>query len=525
MELPGTLWIVLLLLVVFLTAEILFAKTLKEGFATLVGVMDDETDKNNFFAQFAPRRGDIGLNKEETNYIQDPRYFRGYVDVQKFGFKHDFCRLVVPEKVDSTLKASSLQKVDKDFKKYGDLAKAFFACALAGTSGLSSVSYRSKDVSQGLELSRDDYMRDILNENRFAYCRILKTSDGTYQPLCLRGGDRGFNDTNEVDPNPPQNILDMLEFYDGCVGWLRFRDDMADYTKALTIQKSGNISIPEDPNPTITRGVSFNGIDQFLRISDAPDLTLGRIIKLRNVRAFSMWVYFDSFTNNAHIFDFGDGAGNNNIFLGIIGKGDETANTNELRPVLCDASSLQNTLPDYPSGPHPCKETTPQNLMLLKANVNEFECKLFDTIPDRLESSSKKADSEKIEATRATLLYEVWDTKQRKMRIKVPGVIPLKKWCHIAITAKTNDSFRPDIGIYINGTQVYAELSGHLPQAESTTNNYLGKSNWSNSTSQYELKDELFNGKIFDFRIYNNVMSETKIKRSIKWGMNSLGIQ
>ena len=525
MELPGTLWIVLLLLVLFLTLEVLYPKTVQEGFNNLVGVLDDEADKNNFFAQFAPRRGDVGLNKEENNYIQDPRYFRSYVDVQKFGFKHDFCRLVIPEKLDTELKASSLQKVESDYKKYGDMAKAFFACALAGTSGLSSVSYKTKDVSQGLELSRDDYMRDIRSENRYAYCRILKSADKSYQPLCLRGLDTGFNDKNEIDPNPPENILNLLEFYDGCVSWLRFRDDMIDYTKALIVQKGGNISIPEDPNPTVTRGVSFNGIDQFIRISDAPDLTLGKVVKLRSIRAFSMWVYFDSFTNNAHIFDFGDGPGNNNIFLGIIGKGDDTVNNNEIRPLLCSASDNQNTLPDYPSGPHPCKETTPQNLMLLKANVNEYECKLFDTIPDKLDSSSKRREDTKIQPTRATLLYEVWDSKQRKMRIKVPGVIPLKKWCHIAISAKTSDSLRPDIGIYVNGTQVYVELSGHLPQAESTTNNYLGKSNWFSATSQYELKDEMFNGKMFDFRMYNTVMSETKIKKSIKWGMDLLGIK
>lgn len=523
MELPGTLWIVFLILILFLTYEVLFPKLVNEGFANLVGVLDDESDKKNFFAEFVPRRGDIGLNKEEKNYIQDPRYFRGYVDVQKYGFKHDFCRLVVPETTQSSLQASSIQKVEQDYKKYGDLAKAFFACALAGTSGLSSVSYRSKDVSQGLELSRDDYMRDIFNENRYAYCRILKTSDGSYQPLCLRGLDTKFNDTNEVDPNPPQNILDLLEFYDGCVAWLRFRDDMTDYTKSLIIQKSGNISLPEDPNPSVTQGLSFNGIDQFIRVSDAPDLTLGRIIKLRSVRAFSMWVYFDSFTNNAHIFDFGDGAGNNNVFLGIIGKGDESSNNNEIRPLLC--GNLQNTLPDYPSGPHPCNETTPQNLMLLKANVNEYECKLFDTVPDRLESSASKSQETKLVPTRATLLYEVWDSKQRKMRIKVPSVIPLKKWCHISISATSNDSLRPDIAIFINGTQVFVQPSGFLPQAESTTNNYLGKSNWFNSTSEYELKDEMFNGKIFDFRMYKTVMSETKIKKTLAYGMKNLAIQ
>jgi len=517
MKLPGAIWIVLFLLILFLTLEVFYPKTIEEGFSSLVGVMDVSGTENNFFAEFAPRRGDVGINLEEKGFLQDPRYFHDYVDVQRFGFKHDFCRLVIPEQVDTNLSASSIQKVDSDQKKFGDHAKAYFACALAGTSGLSSTSFKTKSVSDGLVLSRDDYMRDIFNENRYAYCRIIKGVDGSYQPLCLRALDTGFNDKDEVDPEPPQNILDLLDFYSGCVAWLRFRDDMIDYTTNLSVHKSGAISIAEDPNPSVTRGVSFNGIDQFIRIADSPDFTLGNKIRMRSVRAFSVWVYFDSFTNNAHIFDFGDGPGNNNTVLSIIGKGDEIANGNTIR------STQQTTLPDYPSGPHPCKETTAQNLMLLKANVNEYECKLFDTIPNRLDSSEPL--SQKITPTRATLLYEVWDTKQRKMRIKVNSVIPLKKWCHIAITANSTDSFRPDIVIYINGTQVYVQPSGHLPQAKTTTNNYIGKSNWSNATSQYELKDELFNGKIFDFRMYNTPMSETKIKKTLSWGTNLLGIQ
>jgi hypothetical protein len=518
MELPGTIWIALFLLVTFVTVEVLNPKIINEGFK-LVSASDISGEKSNFFSQFALRRGDIGIDKEEKNFIQDPRYFRGYVDVQNFGFKHDFCRMVVPEELESSLNKSKLQNSESDKKKFGNNTNMYFACALAGTSGLSSTSYRTKSVKDGFRISRDDYMRDIYNENKYAYCRILKANDAIYQPLCLRAKDSGFNDFDEVDSDPPEEIKAMLQFYDGIVAWLRFRDDMADYANALTIQKSGAISIPEDPNPSVTRGVSFNGIDQFLRISDAPDLTLGRKISIRSVRAFSMWVFFDEFTNNAHIFDFGDGPGNNNTVLSIIGKGDETVSTNEIR------SNEQNTLPDYPSGPHPCSETTPQNLMLLKANVNEYECKLFDTIPNRMSWDTGMEKQKKNKPTRASLLYEVWDSKQRKQRIKVNGVIPLKKWCHIVVTAKSNDSFRPDIAIYINGTQVHLEPSGYLPQARSTTNNYIGKSNWANASSQYELKDELFNGKVFDFRMYNNVMGEEKIKKTISWGMEKLGIK
>ena len=509
MELPGTIWIALFILLTVITVEVLNPNIINEGF-NLLGVSED---KNNFFSNFALRRGDIGINQEEKNFIQDARYFRGYVDVQNYGFNNDFCRMVIPE----MLEQSNLQKVVSEKKQ--DNANMFFACALAGTSGLASTTFRTKSVKDGFRTSRDDYMADIYNENKYAYCRILKADDGTYQPLCLRAKDTGFNDYDEVDPNPPEDIQTLLDFYDGIAAWLLFRDDMNDYANKLIVQTSGGAFIPETPNPSVTQGVSFNGVDQFLRISDSPDLTLGRKVPLRSIRAFSVWVYFDEFTNNARIFDFGDGAGNNNIFLSILGKGDEVGNTNELK------SDLQNTLPDYPSGPHPCYETTPQNLMLLKANVNEYECKIFDTIPNRLTWQTGMEPQKKVKPTRATLLYEVWDSKQRKQRIKVNAVIPLKKWCHIAISAKSNDSFRPDIAVYVNGTQVHLEPSGYLPQASSTTNNYIGKSNWSNDTSQYQLKDELFNGKIFDFRMYNSVMGEEKIKKTISWGMNKLGIR
>lgn len=521
MELPGTIWLVLSLLIILIFIEVLFPKSFKEGFKVLVGseLVGTVDDSGNYFALSFPKRGDVGFNKEEKNFIMDPRYFHGYSDVQGFGFKHDYCRLVIPEVVDMDLSKSHLQKVKDDSKHYGEHANAFFACALAGTGNTSSTSFKTKTVANGLQLSRDDYMNDYRNQNRYAYCRILK-KDGVFQPLCLRSTPLGFNEKDEVDPNPPQNILDLLNFYDGCVSWLRFYDDMIDYTKNLVIGKMGNISIAEDPNPSVTKGLSFNGIDQYLRISDNPDLTLGRVIHLRTIRAFSVWAYFDSFANNSHIFDFGNGAGNGNVFLGILGQGDSDGNSNSERPLLCD--SQQNTLPNYPSGPHPCSETTPQNLMVLKANVNEYECNIFDTEPNyTTQTEIMKKESK---PTTATLLYEVWDGKQRKMRIKMNRVIPLKKWVHIVITGKTNDSYRPDIGVYINGVQVYVEPSGFLPQTKGSTNNYIGKSNWGNETSMYELKDELFNGKLFDFRMYNTILGEDKINKIISYGKNKLGL-
>jgi hypothetical protein len=110
------------------------------------------------------------------------------------------------------------------------------------------------------------------------------------------------------------------------------------------------------------------------------------------------------------------------------------------------------------------------------------------------------------------------------MNIRVNSVIPLKQWVHIAITAITEDATRPDIGVYVNGEMVFAQPSGFLPQAISTTNNYLGKSNWTDKSTTYELRDDLFSGKIFDFRMYKTRMSDTKIRQTIRWGQELLGI-
>jgi hypothetical protein len=129
MELPGTVWLALFLLVTFITVEVLNPEIINEGF-NLIGVVDD---KNNFFSKFALRRGDVSINKEEKNFIQDPRYYMGYVDVQNFGLKNDFCRMVIPEQLDSSLEKSQLQKVDSDKKKFGESANMFFACALAAS--------------------------------------------------------------------------------------------------------------------------------------------------------------------------------------------------------------------------------------------------------------------------------------------------------------------------------------------------------------------------------------------------------
>jgi hypothetical protein len=77
----------------------------------------------------------------------------------------------------------------------------------------------------------------------------------------------------------------------------------------------------------------------------------------------------------------------------------------------------------------------------------------------------------------------------------------------------------------VNGELVFVEPSGFLPQASTLEQCYLGKSNWSNVTSQYENKDELFKGKLFDVRGYKQAVSDKVIQESAAYGKKKLGIQ
>lgn len=501
----GSLWIALSLLLGILILEMTYPTKVLEGFESAFYT----PKKLNIMTSPFERRADITSRREQGGYKHDPRFFADWMDVQRLGERKDYCRMVFPDG--------------------GQEEESFFACALAGTTGLSSVVYRTNSVKDGFKRSRDDYINHIRNDGRDAYCRILKGKDGTYQGVCLSADDTKFGSTDFIDSDPPDAIKTLIDFYRGCRMWLRFRDDMLDYMGEKTIlQTAGNLSMRSIINPPITQGLDFNGHDQYIRLGDTSDLSFGNNGSLRSVRAFSVWVKFKEFTNNAHIFDFGDGAGKNNVFLGILGKGDaQLIDDNELR---AESKCKDSTIPDGKSGAQWCPEMRAQDILLFsKGNVDEFTCDHPEIGPDPkkaapIEIKPLYTEDPTAPKTRATLLYEVWDSQLRKTQIKMNRAIPLGEWVHIVVTAKNMDALRPDIQVYLNGTQTYTHESGFLPQAAVTSHNYIGKSNWTDAPGEYELRDELFNGSMFDFRMYNISLSENRVKRILQWGMDKLGL-
>ena len=99
----------------------------KEGF--MMGPGD-----NQFLFAYFPRRGDISFALDDSAYYQDNRHVMGYADVQGLGVNHDFCRMVLPK------------------KSIKDESQMFFACALAGTENMDSISFRTASVKDGFNI-------------------------------------------------------------------------------------------------------------------------------------------------------------------------------------------------------------------------------------------------------------------------------------------------------------------------------------------------------------------------------------
>ena len=495
-------WIIFTLLITLLVLEFV-PDRVKEGFSDLVNVGDSK-----FWARLVPRRGDVGPELEQNGLLRDGRYFAGYADVQRFGVKTDFCRMV---------------------QKGNDEKEKFIACALGGTENLSSISFRSPSVRDGLVLGRDDYMRDVDGDGREDYCRIVKKAAGTFMAECNLATDKGFGASMVPDNQPPADIEMLLRFYAGCVMWLRLRDDMVDYAGNLFVNSAGGAKVDEKPpRPDYTLGLRLNGEGQHLRIGDDPYLNFGSVIQLRSVRAYHFWVRFDEFTNNAHIFDFGNGAGIDNVWIGIVGRGNMGTAAAKEKVLLC-GDPIKDVLPDAPSGAQASDVTitTPQDLMeTTAANVEEFTCEGFAVAPRKMEHPFPKAVKKGAgPAKTADLMMEIWDKDQRKMRVTVPNFFTVDEWTHVVVTAEGTDAFRPDLAFYKNGAKVFLQPDAWLAQNSITEKNYVGRSAWYNVTSQYGNRDEDLKGAVFDMRLYNTPLTAATIVDSYRWGSKLLGLE
>lgn len=490
------------LLVIIVTWEWLRSRAFNEGFTD--GIVPE------FFGKYFPRRSDFhpGQEDEPDGWIRNLKYFEGYMDIQNLGYKADFCRVVEKENMPES---------------------RILACALAGQEGLDSLTYRTESTRSGMKFSRDDYIRDVNKDGRDDYGRILKVSpspNDRWEAKVVIAGLTRFRQSAELTDNePPPNIAELLWFYEGIMVWYRWFDDMLDYGENTQIKIAGKMSVDETPQRTVTLGLAMNRLpavsedvkppsEQFLKIGENSQLEFDTIVQLRQLRCVSVWAYFDEFTNNARIFDFGNGAGKNNILLGIEGKGNVPQAFGMLGAQPSSNAKVCNT--------RAAVEVSPQNyLSSSDANVDEWTCPGPEPVDTTFDDDTVPV---LVGETKANLLFEIWDINQRKMRIRVLDAIPLKKWVHICATTTNGDLFRPVWQIYIDGVKMYEEKDGHMPLTSYTTNNYIGRSNWEEVSASFQNPDERFRGALFDFRMYRIPMSVAKLKSTLVWGQKKLGL-
>lgn len=510
------------LLLAIVAYELLRGRMQTEGFTD--GVLRDAPA---FFARHLPRRVDVGPGtlKEEDGYLRNARFAEGYVDLQRLGYEGDFCRVV---------------------EKPGDEGSRMLVCALAGTEGLDSMTYRTTSQRGGTLFSRDDYLRDVTGDGRASYCRIVPRRGGSsngWEARCIRGGLTRFDEfgaSEPVDASPPTPIADLLWFYEGVMAWYRFIDDGVDCTGNSRLALAGGAAVDEatpkrtPQASTPCKGLELNAVpdggylavrraaDQFARLGENDALEFDSRVKLRDLRALSLWVRFDEFTNNAHVLDFGNGAGLDNVWLGIEGRGNAPASVQggaveggEPRTSAA-GPAFEGGAACLPRAP----EVSPQlYLRTSEADVDALTCPGAppqETLVPPPFAAQRRGDAAPTEPT-AHLLFEVWDGPQRKMRVRVLDAVPLRRWVHITITA-TDLSPRPSFDVYVDGTRVHTHEGGHLPLKSFTTRNYLGRSNWEEATAEFADSDERFRGALFDLRLYAVPLSEARIARTVAWG-------
>jgi hypothetical protein len=509
-------WIIGIACVILLCAVLyeMFRSRSIEGFTSNIVAAED---KSSFFGDYYPKRTDVvpGQTVEPAGWIRDLRYTEQYVDVQGIGLKNDFCRVIM---------------------RQDDPGSLIMACALAGTDGTSSASYSTRSRREGFKFSRDDYFTPVSStttKKRQDYCRIIKTSqapEDAWAPMCAPATLPGFDKKEVQDNAAPPDIVTLLWFYDGLMAWYRFKDDLQDYAENTHLLLAGNITIEEDPTKTKTEGLQINAVpptlrdtpppaEQFIRIGENEALEFDTEFEIRELRSVAVWAKFDLFTNNARIFDFGNGAGHGNVLLGIEGKG------NTIKQKTTGAVAAATAQPE--ENAPVCNRTAPievsPQLYMKKtaANVEVYECPGPEPI-DSAVNPADQAEEKEVSVSQANLLFEIWDSEQRKMRIRIVDAIQEGKWHHIVLTT-TDTAFRPTWQVYIDGVKIFTQTDGHLPQTALTTKNYIGKSNWEQQPGQGDYKDERFRGSLFDMRFYRVPMSESKVMKTLEWGKALLG--
>ena len=448
----------------------------------LIGYVMSETVGATVSEGFsAPKRSDIGLSSdgwgEAAGYIRDLRYKEAFVDLQGLGVATDFCRAIS-------------KKSDPDSLR--------IACAVGRRDGMDTMEYNTPTKREGFRFSRDDYWRlstANTTSRRMDYCRILKDEKtGEHYSSCAIASFNGFKKKEERDAEPPFYIQELLEAYEGCLVWFRWRDDKEDYASNAAFQVFGRPIFPSLLNPEVSRGLQLNRwsaasqeagepappLTDYLRWGEKGTFELYQAIHPRQLRAISFWVWWDGFEKDATVVDCANPAKNvrkqDRIVIGVDGGGPN--------------------LPAIP--PMPAAQEVRSEVVQAIGQLTE---------PAR---TGRPPPSPSLSAS-ARYYFEIWDEENRIMRLESPmSTAKTGQWQHVAVTVTDATAWWPTWQFWLNGTLVSEKTDGRLSPAMEITENFIGKN---------------MRGCIQDFRMYSTPLTKGKLQTAIKYSKGKLHLQ
>jgi hypothetical protein len=414
-----------------------------------------------------PVRSDMKeASSEERGYTRDARYAAQLADVQGAGVAGDFCRAVS-------------KKEDPDSLR--------IACALALREGMDTLEFHSRSKKEGFRFSRDDYWR---SGKRMDYCRILRDQEtGGWGSFCALTTRSGIGPKEELDTAPPPYIQRLLTAYEGILAWYRWQEDGLDTTGATSLSLVGKPELPTMIKPVKTRGLQLNRypaaaaeagekappLRDLVRFGEKGTLHLDQDVKPGTIRAISFWIFWDQFEKDAAVLHCSTQDDKNRVWIGVDGSGPSPS---PIGPRLIAAA----------------QELTSEELQSLGSPRVEEVPLYTDSIGHSVKHELQREKT-------ASWVFEIWDERQRIMRIKAPFGAVVGKWQHVAITTTEAGTGWPTWQIWLDGVVAVTE-EGRMIPALFLTNNRIG---------------ENVRGCLQDFRIYREPMGEDKIKEAMAW--------
>ena len=388
-----------------------------------------------------------------SGYILDNRYSDAIVDIQGSGSPMDFCRAL---------------------RKKTDSESLHISCDLGGVrEGMNPLEYNTRTVGEGFQFSRDDYWRQRPHR-RTDYCRILKdSSNGDWYASCAIAGHDGFKKGEERDTSPPDQIQKLINSYDGVLVWFRWHDDRDDYAHNANFSIHGTPEFSELLRAGVSRGLQLNrNVDHpptdYIRWGESGTLELNQVISPRQIRAISMWIWWDGFEKGATLFECKNGT-QDKIVLGVDGGGIDLQGS--VLPVATVAKAA------------------------------ELPAAIIQSIGQLTEPNIVTHSGSGVQG--ATYFFEIWDGAQRIMRLNTPmGSAKMGTWQHLVVTTTDATAWWPTWQMWINGSLISERKDGRLSPAMEIRENTIGRN---------------VRGCIKDVRVYNTPLFSSKCKDIIEW--------